>query len=76
MGHRILNLIVDPIRQKEAVVCQQTFSFRYLDQSHAKIDACASCCECLLSLDGQEGIVEMNINDLPLTFLLIDMQIQ
>jgi hypothetical protein len=43
---------------------------------HAKIAACASCCEHLLSLDGQEGIVEMNIDALPSTFLLTDMQIQ
>ncbi len=59
---------------KEAVACQQTF--RCLDRSHAKIAACASYYECLLSPDGQEGIVEMNIHALPLTFLLADMQIQ
>jgi hypothetical protein len=53
MWHHISNLIGDPIGQKEAEVCQQTF--RYLDQSHAKIAACTSCCKCLLSLDGQEG---------------------
>jgi hypothetical protein len=34
MWHRISNLIGDPIGQKEAVACQQTF--RCLDQSHAK----------------------------------------
>jgi hypothetical protein len=62
------------IGQKEAVACQQTF--RCLDQLHAKIAACASCCERLLSPDGQEGIVEMNINALPSTFLFTDMQIQ
>jgi hypothetical protein len=74
MWRRILNLIGDPIGKKEAVVCQQTF--RYLDQLHAKIAACASCCERLLSSDGKEGIVEMNIDALPSTFLLTDMQIQ
>jgi hypothetical protein len=74
MWHRISNLISDPIGQKEAVACQQTF--RCLDQLHAKIAVCASCCERLLSSDGQEGIVEMNINALPSTFLLTDMQIQ
>ena len=63
MWHRISNLIGDPIGQKEAVVCQQTF--RYLDQLHAKIAACASCCKHLLSLDDQEGIIKMNINALP-----------
>jgi hypothetical protein len=47
-----------------------------LDQLHAKIAACASCCMRLLSSDGQEGIVEMNINTLPSTFLLTNMQIQ
>ncbi len=73
MWHCISNLIGDPIGQKEAIVCQQTF--RYLDQSHAKI-ACASCCKRLLSIDGQEGIVEMNIDALPLTFLLANKQIQ
>jgi hypothetical protein len=74
MWHCILHLIGDPIGKNEAVVCQQTF--RCLDQSHAKIAACASCCEHLLSSDGQERIVEMNINALPSTFLLTDMQIQ
>ncbi len=29
-----------------------------------------------MSTDGQEGIVELNINALPLTFLLTNMQIQ
>jgi hypothetical protein len=43
---------------------------------HAKIAACVSCCKRLLSPDGQEGIVEMNINALPSTFLLTGMQIQ
>ncbi len=67
-------LIGDPIGQKEAVACQQTF--RCLNRLHAKIAACASCCGHLLSPDGQEGIVEMNINALPLLFLLTNMQIQ
>jgi hypothetical protein len=74
MWNPISNLIGDPIGQNEDVVYQQTF--RCLDQLHAKIAACASCCECLLSSDGQEGIVEMNINALPSTFLLTNMQIQ
>ncbi len=74
MWRRILNLIVDPIKQKEAVVCQQTF--RYMDWTYAKITACASCCECLFSLDCQEGIDGMCINALPSTFPLINMQIQ
>ncbi len=47
---RISDLIGDPIGQKEAVLCQQTF--KTLDRSHAKIAACASCCERLLSSDG------------------------
>ncbi len=74
MWHRISNLIGNPIGQKEAVACQQTF--RCLDWLHAKIAACASCCKHLLSPDGQEGIVEMNINSLPSTFHLTNMQIQ
>ncbi len=74
MWHHISNLIGDPIRQKEAVVCQQTF--RYLDQFQAKIASCASCCKRLLIIDGQEEIVEMNIDVLPSTFLLADKQIQ
>jgi hypothetical protein len=74
MWHCISNLIGNPIGQKEAVACQQTF--RCLDQSHAKIAACASCCKHLLSSDGQEGIVEMNINALRPRFLLTDMQLQ
>jgi hypothetical protein len=72
-GH-ISNLIGDPIGQKETVFWQHTF--RYLDQLHAKISACASCCKRLLSLDDQEGIVEVNINAFPLTFHLANMQIQ
>jgi hypothetical protein len=47
-----------------------------LNQSHAKIAACASCCKCLLSSDGKEGLVEMSIYDLPSTFLLMDNQKQ
>jgi hypothetical protein len=47
---------------------------QHLDQSHARIAACASCCECLLSADGQQGIVEMQINDLPSEFLLTELQ--
>jgi hypothetical protein len=41
------------------------------DQSHIRIAACASCCECLLSADGQQGLVEMKIDDLPSEFLHI-----
>jgi hypothetical protein len=32
--------------------------------------------ECLLSVDGQQGIVEMKINDLPSEFLLTKLQIE
>jgi hypothetical protein len=53
----ISNLIGSPIGQEEAMLCQETFN--NLDQSNARIAACASCCECLLSSDGQQGIVEM-----------------
>ena len=52
----ISDLIGDPIGQKEAVLCQQTF--KTLDRSHAKIAACASCCERLLSSDGPTAIVK------------------
>jgi hypothetical protein len=48
----ISNLIGSPIRQEEAMLCQETFNI--FDQSHARITACASCCECLLSADGQQ----------------------
>ena len=41
--NRISNLIGSPIRQEEAMLCQETFN--NLDQSHARIAACASCCE-------------------------------
>ncbi len=68
----ISNLIGKPIGQEEAMLCQETFN--NLDQSHARIAACASCCECLLSADGQQGIVEMKIDDLPSEFLLTDSQ--
>jgi hypothetical protein len=68
----ISNLIGSPIGQEEAMLCQETFN--NLDQSHARIAAYASCCECLLSVDGQEGIVEMKIDDLPSEFLLTELQ--
>jgi hypothetical protein len=70
--NHILNLIESPIGQEEAMLCQETFN--NLDQSHARISACASCCECLLSVDGQQGIVEMKIDDLPSEFLLTELQ--
>ena len=47
--NRILNFIGSPIGQEEAMLCQETFC--KLDQSHARIAACASCCERLLSAD-------------------------
>ncbi len=72
--NRISKLIGDPMGQEETILCQQTFMD--LDQSHAKIAACASCCERLLSSDGKEGLVEMSINDLPSAFLLTDDQKQ
>jgi hypothetical protein len=56
------------------MLCQETFS--NLDQSHARIAAFASCCECLLSVDGKQGIVEMKIDDLPSGFLLTESQIE
>ncbi len=40
------------------------------------ITACASCCERLISVDGQQGIVEMEIDDLPSEFLLKESQIE
>jgi hypothetical protein len=58
----ISNLIGSPIGQEEVMHCLETFN--NLDQSHARIAACASCCERLLSADGQQGIVEMKIDDL------------
>jgi hypothetical protein len=72
--NRISNLIGSPIGREEAMLCQETFN--NLDQSHARIAACASCCECLLSADGQQGIVEMKIDDLPSEFLLTELQIE
>jgi hypothetical protein len=70
----ILNLIRSPIGQEEAMLCQETFN--NLDQSHARIAACTSCCECLLSADGQQRIAEIKIDDLPLEFLLTELQIE
>jgi hypothetical protein len=66
-------LIGSPIGQEEAMLCQETFN--NLDQSHARIAACASCSERLLSADGQQGIIEMKIDDLPSEFLLTESQI-
>jgi hypothetical protein len=54
------------------MLCQETFN--NLDQSHARIAACASCCERLLSTDAQQRIVEMKIDDLPSEFLLTELQ--
>ncbi len=62
------DLIGSPIWQEEAVLCQETFN--NLDQSHTKIAACASCCEPLVSADGQQGIVEMKIDNLPSEFVI------
>jgi hypothetical protein len=56
------------------MLCQERFN--NLDQSHARITACASCCECLLSADGHQGIVEMKIDDLPSEFRLTESQIE
>ncbi len=72
--NHISDLIGSPIGQEEAVLCQETFNNH--DQSHAKIAACASCCECLVSADGQQGIVEMIINNLPSEFLFTELQIE
>ncbi len=72
--NRISNLIGRPIGHKEVMLCQEIFNNP--DQSHARIAACASCCKCLLSTDGQQGIVEMKIDDLPSEFLLTESQIE
>jgi hypothetical protein len=56
------------------MLCQEIFN--NLDLSHARIAACASCCEQLLSADGQQGIVEMKMNDLPSELLLTESQIE
>ncbi len=52
--NRISNLIGSPIGQEEAMLCQETFN--NLDQSHARIAACASCCERLLSVYGKQEL--------------------
>jgi hypothetical protein len=70
----ISNLIGSPIGQEEAMLCQETFN--NLDQSHARIAACASCCEHLLSADGQQGIVEMKIDYFSSEFLCTELQIE
>jgi hypothetical protein len=72
--NRISNLIGSPIGREKVMLCQETFN--NLDQSHARIAACASCCERLLSADGQQGFVEMKIDDLPSEFLLTELQIE
>jgi hypothetical protein len=72
--NRISKLIGSPIGQEEEMLCQETF--HKLDQSHARIAACASCCELLLSADRRQGIVEMNLADLPSEFLLTESQME
>jgi hypothetical protein len=47
----ISNLIGSPIGGEEAMLCQETFN--NLDQSHARISACESCCERLLGVDSK-----------------------
>jgi hypothetical protein len=59
-------------RARKVMLCQKTFN--NLDQLHARISACASCCERFLSADGQQGIVEMKIDDLSSEFLLTELQ--
>jgi hypothetical protein len=54
------------------MLCQETLN--NLDQSQPRIAACASCGEHLLSTDGQQGIVEMKIDDLLSEFLLTESQ--
>ncbi len=49
-------------------------SLLQLRVSHTRIAACASYCERLLSADGQQGIVEMKIDDSPSEFLLTELQ--
>ncbi len=46
--NRISNLIGSPIGQEKAMLCQETFC--KLDQSHARIAACAFCCELVYPL--------------------------
>jgi hypothetical protein len=70
----ISNLIGNPIGQEEVMLCQETFN--NLDQSHSRIAACVSCCKHLLSADGQQGIVEMKIDDMLSEFLLTKSQIE
>jgi hypothetical protein len=53
--NRISNLTGSPIGREEAMLCQETFY--NFDQSHARIAACASCCECLLSADGNKELL-------------------
>ncbi len=67
-------MIGSPIGQEEAMLCQETF--HKLDQSHARVAACASCCERLLSVYGKQGIVEIKIDDLPSELLLTELQIE
>ncbi len=67
-------MIRSPIGQEEATLCQETFN--NLEQSHARIAACVSCCKCLLSADGQQRINEMKIDDLLSDFLLTESHIE
>jgi hypothetical protein len=74
MWDRISNLIGSLIGQEKEMVFQETFNNPY--QSYVRIAACVSCCKCLLSADGQQGIVEMKIDDLPSEFLVTESQIK
>ncbi len=70
----ISNLIRSPIGQEEEMLCQETFN--NFDQSHTRIAAFKSCCERLLNADGQQGIVEMKIDNFPSEFFLTELHIE
>ncbi len=72
--NHISTLIGSSIGQNKTVLCRQTF--QDLNRSHARISACALCCERLVSPNNKAGLVQLNINYLPPAFLLTDLQIQ
>jgi hypothetical protein len=72
----ISNLIGNPIGQEEAMSCQE-YSMNLTNHTQELLPAaCASCCKCLLSTNGQQEIVEMKIDDLSSEFLLTESQIE
>jgi hypothetical protein len=73
-AHKMCTTLAPALCKNTLMLCQETFN--NLNQSHARIAACASYYERLLSVDDKQEIVEMKVDDLPSEFLLTESQIE